>query len=77
MLKTSFGDLKLLKPLKKQLPPKQRTKGLFFESLEVIPDPGTRMVQERSSLIEANPELQKLMKRKERLEERKMREKKE
>jgi hypothetical protein len=62
MLKTSFGDQAVLKKgdkpletLKKVL--KQRTKGMFFESLHALPDPGERLMNERSSLLEVNPEL--------------------
>ena len=40
-------------------------------------DPGERLIEERNSLLDANPELQKLLMRKEKLEMRKLVEKKE
>ena len=43
----------------------------------VLKDPGERLLEERNSLLDANPELQKLLKRKEKLDMRKLVEKKE
>ena len=43
----------------------------------VLKDPGERLLEERNSLLDANPELQKLLKRKEKLDMRKLMEKKE
>ena len=43
----------------------------------VLKDPGERLLEERNSLLDANPELQKLLKRKEKLDMRKLIEKKE
>ena len=43
----------------------------------VLKDPGERLLEERNSLFDANPELQKLLKRKEKLDMRKLVEKKE
>ena len=43
----------------------------------ILRDPGERLIGERKSLLDANPELQKLLMRKEKLEMRKLVEKKE
>ena len=43
----------------------------------ILKDPGERLLDERNSLLDANPELQKLLKRKEKLDMRKLVEKKE
>ena len=43
----------------------------------VLKDPGERLLEERNSLLDANPELQKLLKRKEKLDMRNLMEKKE
>ena len=43
----------------------------------ILKDPGERLLEERNSLLDANPELQKLLKRKENLDMRKLVEKKE
>ena len=43
----------------------------------ILKDPGERLLEERNSLLDANPELQKLLKRKEKLDMRKLVEKKE
>ena len=43
----------------------------------VLKDPGEILLEERNSLLDANPELQKLLKRKEKLDMRKLMEKKE
>ena len=43
----------------------------------ILKDPGERLLEERNYLLDANPELQKLLKRKENLDMRKLVEKKE
>jgi len=57
---------------------KSRTKGLFTDSIDtVLKDPGSRYHEEKASLLNANPELLRLLERKEQIERRKLVEKKE
>ena len=56
---------------------KQRTKGLFTDSVELLKDPGTRYKEDKASLLGANPELLRLLQRKEKLEFKKIKEKRE
>ncbi len=49
---------------------------MFTDSVD-LKDPGTRYIEEKASLISANPELKKLLKRKEEIEHKKLKLKKE